>query len=110
MGKSQRDKGARFEREIVNKLKDQLIPAERVPLSGACGGKFKDDIYAEIPSLKEEQWSFECKKRGDGFKQIYDWIDGSDGLFISADRKETLVVLSFNQFCRLARGRVNAGS
>ncbi len=106
MGKPSRDKRARFERSVVNSLKDHGIAAERVPLSGAAGGSYKDDVYAEIPSLNQEQWKFELKKRADGFKQIYSWIEGSDGLMISADRKETLVVLPFNAFCRLAKAGV----
>ena len=48
MGKSQRDKGNRIERNLVNKLKEQGIAAERVPLSGALGGQHFGDIV--LPS------------------------------------------------------------
>jgi len=34
-GKHSRNKGASYEREIVNQLKDHGVKAERVPLSGA---------------------------------------------------------------------------
>ena len=40
MGSKERNKGLRVEREIVQKLKDVGIPAERVPLSGAAGGSY----------------------------------------------------------------------
>ena len=40
MGRMSRTKGGRVERELVNKLKESGIAAERVPLSGAAGGTF----------------------------------------------------------------------
>ena len=43
-GKASRDKGARREREFVKLLKKEGIKAERVPLSGACGGSYSGDI------------------------------------------------------------------
>jgi hypothetical protein len=36
---------------------------------------------------------FECKWRGDGFKEIYDWLEGNDGVVIRADRKPALMVI-----------------
>lgn len=96
MGKMQRDKGARFEREIVNKLEFHDIKAKRVPLSGASW--LKGDIIA---NLNNEDYVFELKKRGNGFKQIYEWIDEPDALIICADRKKPLVVMEFDNFCDL---------
>ena len=96
MGKMQRDKGARFEREIVNKLEFHNIKAKRVPLSGASW--LKGDIIA---NLNNEDYVFELKKRGNGFKQIYEWIDEPDALIICADRKKPLVIMEFDNFCDL---------
>jgi Holliday junction resolvase len=96
MGKMQRDKGARFEREIVNKLEFHDIKAKRVPLSGASW--LKGDIIA---NLNNEDYVFELKKRGNGFKQIYEWIDEPDALIICADRKKPLVIMEFDNFCDL---------
>ena len=96
MGKMQRDKGARFEREIVNKLEFHDIKAKRVPLSGASW--LKGDIIA---NLNNEDYVFELKKRGNGFKQIYEWIDEPDALIICADRKKPLVIMEFDTFCDL---------
>lgn len=39
MGKMQRNKGARVENELVHAHIDGGIPCERVPLSGAAGGR-----------------------------------------------------------------------
>ena len=98
MGKSQRDKGARNERGIVNELKERGIPAERVPLSGAAGGSCKGDIWIPIQGARK---TFEAKKRGDGFALLYRWLGENDGLFVGADRKETLVVLRLEDFAAL---------
>lgn len=86
MGRSQRDKGARAEREFA-----KLIGGERVPLSGAAGGSYRGDVIG-----LGLRW--ECKVRGDGFKQLYNWIEGKDALAIRADRKEWLVILPLDKF------------
>ena len=96
MGKMQRDEGARFEREIVHKLEFHDIKAKRVPLSGSTW--LKGDIIA---SLNNEDWTLELKKRGNGFKQIYDWIEEADALVICADRKKPMLVIDLNDFCDL---------
>ncbi|SDY22579.1 hypothetical protein [Thermoactinomyces sp. DSM 45892] len=86
MGRSQRDKGLRAEREFA-----KLIGGERVPLSGAAGGSYTGDVIG-----LNCRW--ECKVRGNGFKQIYGWLEGNDALAIKADRKEWLVVMPISQF------------
>lgn len=86
MGKSQRDKGARAEREFA-----KLIGGERVPLSGAAGGSYTGDVIG-----LGMRW--ECKIRRDGFKQLYNWLEGKDALAVRADRKEWLVVLPYEKF------------
>ncbi len=96
MGKMQRDKGYRVEREIVNYLKNNGIPAKRVPLSGASEG-FKGDIIID-GSLKAE-----VKARKDGFKQIYDWLGDNDYLFLKANRKPVLVVMHIDEFIKLLK-------
>ena len=96
MGKMQRDKGARFEREIVHKLEFHDIKAKRVPLSGATW--LKGDVIA---NLNNEDYVLELKKRGNCFKQIYEWIDEADALVIAADRKKPLIVMDLDDFCDL---------
>ena len=96
MGKMQRNKGNRVEREIVNYLKENGIPAKRVPLSGAAEG-FKGDIIID-GSLRAE-----VKARKDGFKQIYEWLEGNDYLFIKANRKPVLVVMEISEFIKLLK-------
>jgi hypothetical protein len=105
MGKSQRDKGARYEREIVNLFRSIGMDASRVPLSGMGHEKkesaeFAGDIV--LPWLRGRE-KFEAKKRGSGggFALIYRWLSRHKGLFIGADRVESLVVLRLSDFVEL---------
>jgi hypothetical protein len=103
MGKSQRDKGYRTENNIRLKAIEHGLDASiRVPLSG--GGSIKGDIILGKSSNKI-RWNAEVKCRGNGFKQIYNWIDGNDLLIIKADHKPELVVLDMCDFFDLLAGK-----
>ena len=104
-GKASRDKGARFEREIVHTADDHGLKAVRVPLSGATNFA-KGDVVVTAPS--GIKWTIEAKKRADadGFKTIYQWLDGDcDLLVLGADRKPALAVLPLSDFFDLLAGR-----
>jgi hypothetical protein len=96
MGKSQRDKGARREREFC-----KLTGGKRVPLSGAVGGEYSNDVKA----LGLE---FEVKARKDGFKELYKWLEDTrenpDALALKADRKQWLVCMTLEKFMELKNG------
>ena len=98
-GRKSRDKGQRTERIITNSFQDFGLAAERIPLSGAAGGKFKGDISVPIGGIDRR---LEVKTRKDGFKQIYGWLPGNFGLVLKADRKQPLVVLTIEEFITLA--------
>lgn len=89
-GRRSRDKGARGERALVQYLLGRGFSAERVPLSGAAGGKFCSDVSVAVLGT---DWRIECKTRARGFAQLYAWLDGSDALVVRADRSEPLVIL-----------------
>jgi DNA-binding transcriptional regulator YiaG len=89
MGKAQRDKGMRFEREVAKEL-----GGTRVPLSGAMGGEYIGDVKALGLTI-------ECKARKDGFKQLYKWLSSSDALVIKADGKENLFIIRTYELLRL---------
>ena len=58
MSKMQRDKGKRFEREVVNTLKESgFYEAKRIPLSGLQEG-FKGDAELLKQYLKEIEIRF----------------------------------------------------
>jgi hypothetical protein len=97
MGKRSRDKGRRNEQALVNDLKAVGLNAYRVPLSGAAARA--DGEYAG--DLKVNGEVFEAKVRSRGFTQIYEWLGANKGLFIKADRHETLVVLRLGDWLEL---------
>lgn len=102
MGKPSRDKGARFEREIVGIAQAHDLDAKRVPLSGATDFH-KGDV---VVSNDVDAWTIEAKKRANGFKTIYGWLEKDcDLLVIGADRKPALAVLPLADFFDLLKGR-----
>jgi len=109
-GKASRDKGARREREFVNLLKKEGIKAERVPLSGACGGSYSGDIRLWLHNcgfLPDEEYVAEvkCRKNGAGFKTINKWLADNDMLFLKQDRIDPMVVLTWDSFLALTDHR-----
>ena len=100
MGKSQRDKGSRVERELVNRLKDSGVTAQRVPLSGMCAG-YKGDIELQVGG---EPWVAEVKSRAQasGWRMVKVWLGENDLLFLREDGvKDPLVVMNWNRFMDL---------
>ena len=106
-GRRSRDKGCRAEREIVNLHRALGVHAERVPLSGAAGGRFSGDVdvYAlgrdEGPLVTEVK----ARKSGAGFVTLEKWLGENDAIFLRRDRAEPLVVLPWATWTRLVRGR-----
>ena len=66
-GKAARDKGANFEREIVNWHCLRDVPAERIPLSGAVKGNYAGDlkIGPTLGMVLAAKWVF------DTFRSLY---------------------------------------
>ncbi len=95
-------KGSRGEREVVAMLQAEGIGAEKQPLSGALGGKWKSDISAPILG---RDITLQCKWQADGFKTLYDLLEreGDYGLCLRANRKPWLIVLRLDDFAYLAR-------
>jgi Holliday junction resolvase len=98
-GRASRDKGNRTERAIVRLLQERGFAAERVPLSGAARGRFGGDV--SIPLLGTDR-RVEVKCRGNGFRQLYDWLEGHDFLIVHADRRELLVVIPLKLAAEIA--------
>jgi len=95
-GRSPRRKGDAGEREFA-----ALIGGARVPLSGALGGDFAGDVQAL-------GLVWECKRRGDGFRELYRWLEQRDALALRADRRGWLVVMPLETLLGLLRDEVTA--
>jgi len=98
-GRASREKGNSGERAVVRFLQERGFAAERVPLSGAARGRFGGDV--SIPLLGADR-RVEVKCRGDGFRQLYDWLEGHDFLIVRADRREPLVVIPMKLAAEIA--------
>ncbi|MGG3808765.1 hypothetical protein [Geobacillus thermodenitrificans] len=92
-GRKSRNKGQRREREFA-----KIIQGERIPLSGAVGGRFGNDV--EGLGLR-----FEVKARKKGFQTLYKWLEDErekpDALALKADRKDWLVVMKLEKLLEL---------
>ena len=90
-GKHSRNKGATYEREIVNQLKEHGVLAERIPLSGAMKGNYSGDIKLG-PVLG---YIGECKRTRKKLTHIYKALeqDNADFLFARDDQKETVAIV-----------------
>jgi Holliday junction resolvase len=104
-GRASRDKGNRLERSLVHALQNAGFAAERVPLSGAARGRFGGDL--SVPLLGVDR-RVEVKCRGDGFRQLYTWLDGADFLIVRADRSEPLVVIPLRLAVEIAKAAENS--
>lgn len=102
MGKMQRDKGSRVEREMVALMQSHNITCERVPLSGAMkyqGNGGDIDIYASDLHLQTE-----VKSRAKSlWKTLVNWLSSSDVLILKANREDPFVFMPMRVFIELAQ-------
>jgi hypothetical protein len=101
-GKRSRDKGARGERALVKFLRANGFAAEKISRTGYTGADLS------VPLLGIDR-TVEVKVRGDGFRQIYEWLAGRDILIVKADRQDPLIVIRLRDAIEIAaaaeRGR-----
>ena len=98
-GKHSRNKGASYEREIVNQLKEHGVLAERVPLSGAMKGNYGGDIkLGPVLGLIGE-----CKRSKKSLTRIYKALDQDDADFVFArdDGKDTVAIVRMEMLLTL---------
>lgn len=98
-GRAPRAKGGRFELEAVNVLQEAGFAAEKVPLSGAVGGRWGGDISVPIGGVDR---TIEAKVRRGGFKQIYAWLSGRFAVIAKGDRQPALITLRLADFAEIA--------
>ena len=107
MGRMQRNKGARVERQIVKLHADEGIDCTRVPLSGASAHTAKCDLLL-LGGPREGGFGVEVKARRNakGFARIVHRIDESAAGFIALDalvEDVTLYCMTWHVYVRLVR-------
>lgn len=96
MARLEKEKGKRGEREVVKLLKEAGFEARRTaPLQAGESSSGDPDV------MLDGKFRIEVKRRKDGFSQIYKWFVNTDFLFLRADRKDFLVVMSAETFLKL---------
>ena len=74
----------------------------------AC--RFGNDLSVPLLGIDRR---IEVKARGNGFRQLYEWLDGADFLIVRADRSEPLIVLPLKfaaEIAALAERTKNGGA
>jgi len=105
VSKSQRDKGARRERQIVDLHAEIGVKAERVPLSGAM--RFRNteksdvDVYARGKDAAPFVTEVKARASGEGFVTLERWLGMNDALFLVRDRAKPLVVLPWERWAEM---------
>jgi Holliday junction resolvase len=97
----QRDKGARVERELVNKHLEIGVKAERVPLSGAArykGGAHDIDVYVRGDEHAPMVAEVKARANGEGFKVLESYLGENDILFLRRNNAEPLIVLPWRSW------------
>jgi hypothetical protein len=106
-GKTPRQKAGREERGLVKLLQAAGFSAERVPLSGATGGRYSGDISITLLGIDRV---VEVKVRKNGFRELYRWLEKRDFLIVRADRHFPLVILPLHTAISIARVAENTRS
>lgn len=100
MGKPSRDKGARFELEVVALAQEHGLKAVRVPLTGATSYA-KDDVEITPGFAPERPWRGECKRRKELPRWLNDALEGCDFVALRADRREGVAIISLRRLMEL---------
>ena len=96
-----RAKGRRAEHAIVALHTEVGVEAERMPLSGSLGGKYRDDVLIAGTVRAEVK----ARKNGEGFKTLEGWMKDCPLLFLKRDRVAPLVVMTAQLYQELAAAR-----
>jgi len=101
-GRRARAKGREGENEVVQLLAKYGIESERMPLSGALGGKYRNDVKLSLEGKRAE-----VKRRKSGLKTVYSWLeqDNCNYLFFKpdGDRNKWIVIMPLLEFVELLK-------
>ncbi len=95
MGRMQRNKGARIEREIVHLHHAAAIPAEKVSRTGHSG--------PDLQIANEFSGEVKARKSGEGFATLERWLGVTDLLFLRRDRQKPMICMSWATYVQLLK-------
>ena len=98
--RGRRIKGRKFENEVVERLQGCGLAAERIPLSGAAGGRFDHDVSCPVRGVDRK---LECKIRERAFSTVNAMLGENFALVCRDGRSRTLVVMTLENFAELAK-------
>jgi len=103
MGRKSFRKGRQAEYEVKSILEQHGFKVQRVPLSGSTEFAKGDLVITKIDKLGRPSETFlaEVKRRADGFKELYKFLEGRRLCFLRADRKGWLVVVRLADFLEM---------
>jgi len=90
-GKKSRNKGYRYENELVHKFQDAGVVCNRVPLSGMCVG-YKDDLNVM------DKYPIEVKRRKSINNMFYEVLSKCKYGITRADNKGDIVFMTLDTF------------
>lgn len=97
-GKRSKRKGYRTEKKVA-----QILGGDRVPLSGALGGKLSNDVI--VPMTDGNDLKVEVKARADSWKELRRWLDDErekpDCVVLVPDREEPIICFRVEKFKQL---------
>ena len=93
MPNKSKDKGARFERQIVHMAETLGLKAYRYPTSRSP----VSDLYDVAVAGRQVQ----CKKEASGFKRLRKWMQGVDAVIVGSDYETPLVILRVEDWLKL---------
>ena len=93
MANRSKQKGDRFEREIVHQAEALGLKAYRHFLSRSPLNDAVDIVVAGR--------QVQCKKEAKGFKRIYQWLEGVDAVVVGSDNKPSLTIIKTDDWLKL---------
>lgn len=88
-----KEKGDRFERQIVHMAEAVGLKAYRQFLSRS---PLNDAVDVTVAGRQ-----MQCKKEAAGFKRIRKWMEGVDGVIVGSDRECSLVIIRIEDWLKL---------
>jgi len=88
-----KEKGDRFEREVVHEAEALGLKAYRYFLSRS---PLNDEVDVVVAGR-----NLQCKKEAAGFKRIRSWIKSVDGVVVGSDNETPLVIIRLQDYLKL---------